>query len=368
MSLPIPRSYAPMEALQVGELPLGEQWQYEPKWDGFRCIAFRDGAKVDLMSKAGKPLGRYFPDIVDAVKAIDAERFVLDGEIVIPVGKLLSFDELLLRIHPAASRVRMLAEEHPALLIVFDLLVDSAGASLVKQPLAERRVALEEFAVKHLAGAGALRLSPATTAERTVKRWYASVGSALDGVIAKRRDLPYQNGERTGMQKLKQKRTADCVVGGFRYASKGTSMGSILLGLYDEHGLLNHVGFCSAFPVAERRELTPKLEALAGKPGFTGQAPGGPSRWSTERTGEWVPLKAKLVVEVEYDHFTGGRFRHGTGFLRWRPDKAPKQCTFKQVAREAASSLLLLGAATRSAGKKKTGSTAKKRRVSQRKP
>lgn len=367
MSLPIPRSYAPMEARQVGELPLGAQWQYEPKWDGFRCIAFRDGAKVDLMSKLGKPLGRYFPDIVEAVKAIDAERFVLDGEIVIPLGKLLSFDELLLRIHPAASRVKMLAEEHPAMLIVFDLLVDSEGASLVKQPLSERRVALEAFAVKKLAGAGAIRLSPATTAERTVKRWYASVGSALDGVIAKRRDLPYQTGERTGMQKLKQKRTADCVVGGFRYASKGRSMGSLLLGLYDEKGLLNHVGFCSAFSAAERKELTPKLEALMGKPGFTGQAPGGPSRWSTERTGEWVSLETKLVVEVEYDHFTGGRFRHGTGFLRWRPDKAPKQCTMKQVEREAASSLLLLGAATRSVGKKKTGSTAKNQGASQRK-
>jgi ATP-dependent DNA ligase len=356
-----------MEALQVGELPLGEQWQYEPKWDGFRCIAFRDGAKVDLMSKSGKPLGRYFPDIVEAVKAIDAERFVLDGEIVIPLGKLLSFDELLLRIHPAASRVKMLAEEHPAMLIVFDLLVDSEGASLVKQPLSERRVALESFAVKKLAGAGVIRLSPATTLEKTVKRWYASVGSALDGVIAKRRDLPYQTGERTGMQKLKQKRTADCVVGGFRYASKGRSMGSLLLGLYDEKGLLNHVGFCSAFSAAERKEFTPKLEALMGKPGFTGQAPGGPSRWSTERTGKWVSLETKLVVEVEYDHFTGGRFRHGTGFLRWRPDKAPKQCTMKQVEREAASSLLLLGAATRSVGKKKTGSTAKNQGASQRK-
>jgi ATP-dependent DNA ligase len=368
MSLPIPRSYAPMEALQVGELPLGKEWQYEPKWDGFRCVAFRDGDKVDLMSKSGKPLGRYFPDVVEAVRAIDAERFVIDGEIVIPVGKLLSFDELLLRIHPAASRVKTLAEAHPAMLIVFDLLVDEKGAALVKKPLSERRAALEKFAMKKLAGAGAIRLSPVTTLEKTVKRWYASVGSALDGVIAKRRDLPYQTGERTGMQKLKQKRTADCVVGGFRYASKGSSMGSILLGLYDDDGLLNHVGFCSAFSVAERAKLTPELEALKGKPGFTGQAPGGPSRWSTERTGEWEPLATKLVVEVEYDHFTGGRFRHGTGFLRWRPDKSPKQCTMRQVEREAASSLLLLGAATRSAAKKKTGSTAKKKKTSQRKP
>jgi ATP-dependent DNA ligase len=242
------------------------------------------------------------------------------------------------------------------MLITFDLLVDDRGASLVSAPLAERRVALEEFARRHLAGAGALRLSPATTAERTVKRWYASVGSALDGVIAKRRDLPYQSGERTGMQKLKQKRTADCVVGGFRYASKGSSMGSLLLGLYDDEGLLDHVGFCSAFSTDERAKLTPKLEALVKKPGFTGQAPGGPSRWSTARTGEWEPLAPKLVVEVEYDHFTGGRFRHGTGFLRWRPDKAPRQCTMKQVEREAASSLLLLGAATRAAARSKARS------------
>jgi ATP-dependent DNA ligase len=311
------------------------------------------------MSKSGKPLGRYFPDIVEALEALDAKRFVLDGEIVIPVGKMLSFDELLLRIHPAASRVRTLAAEHPAMMIVFDLLVDEEGRSRVDEPLAERRAALEAFATTYLAGAGSVRLSPATTAERTVKRWYASVGSALDGVIAKRRDLPYQTGERTGMQKLKQKRTADCVVGGFRYASKGSSIGSLLLGLYDEKGLLNHVGFCSAFSAAERAELTPKLEALVKEPGFTGQAPGGPSRWSTARTGDWKPLATKLVVEVEYDHFTGGRFRHGTGFLRWRPDKAPRQCTMKQVEREAASSLLLLGAATRSATRRTVASREK---------
>ena len=336
----------------MGELPVGSDWQYEPKWDGFRCIAFRDGDRIDLMSKAGKPLGRYFPDVVQALESLGASQFVLDGEIVIPIARMLSFDELLLRIHPAASRVRALAEAHPAMLIVFDLLVDDEGRSLVKEPLSTRREALEAFATKYLAGAGAVRLSPATTSERTVKRWYASVGSALDGVIAKRRDLPYQTGERTGMQKLKQKRTADCVVGGFRYASKGHIVGSLLLGLYDEQGLLNHVGFCSAMSAKERAALTPKLEALREKPGFTGQAPGGPSRWSTARTGEWEPLATKLVVEVEYDHFTGGRFRHGTGFLRWRPDKSPRQCTMKQVEREAASSLLLLGAATRSATRK----------------
>jgi len=342
-----------MEAQQVGELPLGGEWQYEPKWDGFRCLAFRDGDRVDLMSKSGKPLGRYFPDLVEALRELGASSFVLDGEIVIPVGKMLSFDELLLRIHPAATRVRALADAHPAMFIVFDLLVSDAGKSLVREPLERRRVALEKFAARYLRGGSAVRLSPATTSERTVKRWYASVGSALDGVIAKRVDLPYQSGERTGMQKLKQHRTADCVVGGFRYASKGKVVGSLLLGLYDRAGLLDHVGFCSALSAAERKSLTPRLEALIGKPGFTGRAPGGPSRWSTARSAEWEPLKTKLVVEVEYDHFTGGRFRHGTGFLRWRPDKSPRQCTMTQVEREAASSLLLLGAATRRAGRSK---------------
>jgi ATP-dependent DNA ligase len=244
-------------------------------------------------------------------------------------------------------------------MVVFDLLVDDDGRSLVHEPLSERRAVLEAFAMKYLAGAGSVRLSPATTSERTVKRWFASVGSALDGVIAKRLDLPYQTGERTGMQKLKQKRTADCVVGGFRYASKGKIVGSLLLGLYDDDGLLDHVGFCSAISAKERAALTPKLEALIQKPGFTGRAPGGPSRWSTARTGEWEPLATKLVVEVEYDHFTGGRFRHGTGFLRWRPDKAPRQCTMQQVVREAASSLLLLGAATRSATRKSAASREK---------
>lgn len=341
-----------MEAQQVGELPVGDEWQYEPKWDGFRCLAFRDGDRVDLMSKSGKPLGRYFPDLVEALKELDSPRFVLDGEIVIPVGKLLSFDDLLLRIHPAASRVRTLAEAHPAMIIVFDLLVDDDGTSRVGEPLAERRVALEKFATRYLRGRSAVRLSPATTSERTVKRWYASVGSALDGVIAKRRDLPYQTGERAGMQKLKQHRTADCVVGGFRYASKGKVVGSLLLGLYDGKGLLDHVGFCSALSASEREVLTPRLEALIGRPGFSGRAPGGPSRWSTARSAEWEPVRTKLVAEVEYDHFTGGRFRHGTGFLRWRPDKSPRQCTMAQVEREAASSLLLLGAATRSAGRR----------------
>jgi ATP-dependent DNA ligase len=218
VTLPIPRSYAPMEALLVDELPTGTNWQYEPKWDGFRCLAFRDGDKVDVMSKAGKPLSRYFPDLVEMLLAVKAKRFVLDGEIVVPHHGELSFDELLLRIHPAKSRVARLAVESPASLIVFDLLVDAKGRSLVKLPLAERRPALEAFVAAEVPASLRIRLSPATTKMVTVKRWFRSVGGGLDGVIAKQLDVPYQSGNRDGMQKMKSMRTAECVVGGFRYA------------------------------------------------------------------------------------------------------------------------------------------------------
>ncbi len=327
-----------MEALLVDEVPTGENWQYEPKWDGFRCLAFRDGKGVDLMSKAGKPLGRYFPDVVAMLLDVDAQRFVLDGEIVVPVDRGLSFDELLQRIHPAKSRVDSLAREHPAALILFDLLVDAAGRSLVQRPLAERREALEAFVERTISANAAIHLSPATTKLATVRRWFRSIGGGLDGVIAKRRDLPYQSGDRTGMQKVKHMRTADCVVGGFRYATKGKIVGSLLLGLYDGGGLLHHVGFTSSIKTAEKQALTAKLEELVAAPGFTGQAPGGPSRWSTERTGEWQPLRPKLVVEVRYDHFSGGRFRHGTALVRWRPDKSPRQCTISQVEQESGGS------------------------------
>ncbi len=351
--LPIPLGYAPMEAKLTDRLPEGRDWQFEPKWDGFRCLAFRNGDHVELRSKSGQPFNRYFPDLVAALRAVRAQEFVLDGEIVVPVGDRLSFDELLLRIHPAASRVAKLASEHPALFIVFDLLVDADGTSLVDRPLTERRPALERFALRHIPRGSAIRLSPMTTNRRTVERWFRSLGAGLDGVIAKRRDLPYQSGERTGMLKFKRKRTADCVVGGFRYATKGKWVGSLLLGLYDEDELLHHVGFTSSFVshlrVDERRELTAKLERLIRPPGFTGQRPGGPSRWSTRRSAEWEPLAPTLVVEVEYDHFSGGRFRHGTKFVRWRPDKAPRQCTMAQVVQESRTTLSLLTAARRTA-------------------
>jgi ATP-dependent DNA ligase len=342
VTLPIPVTYPPMEALLVSELPTGEEWQYEPKWDGFRCLVHRDGDSIELMSKAGKPLARYFPDLVETVRGIAAERFVIDGEIVIPHEGSLSFDELLMRIHPATSRVKKLAAEHPATLIVFDLLVDAKGESLVQLPLVARREALEAFVGAYVPADIAIHLSPATTSMATVTQWFRSVGGGLDGVIAKQLDLPYQSGTRHGMKKMKAMRSADCVVGGFRYASKGKLVGSLLLGLYDDGGLLHHVGFTSNVPNPDKPAVTKKLEQIIKAPGFTGQAPGGPSRWSTERTGEWEPLAPTLVVEVKYDHFSGGRFRHGTSLLRWRPDKDPHQCTIAQVEQEGRSALALL--------------------------
>jgi ATP-dependent DNA ligase len=331
-----------MEARSVDEIPVGDEWQYEPKWDGFRCLAFRDGDKVFLQSKAGQPLARYFPDVVGALEELPAKQFVLDGELAIPIDGALSFDELQLRLHPAASRVQKLAAAHPALFIVFDLLADTRGKSLLSLPLSERRKQLERFARDNFKSRSSVRLSPATTDLAKAKKWFDKVGGDLDGVIAKQRDVPYASGERTAMVKVKQIRTVDCVVGGFRYATGARVLGSLLLGLYDDDGLLHHVGFTSAFKASERPALTKKFEALRKKPGFTGNAPGGPSRWSTERTGEWEPVDPKIVVEITYDHFTGDRFRHGTKIVRYRPDKKPRQCTMDQVANREGKSLALL--------------------------
>jgi len=342
MALPIPTSYAPMEAKLVAELPVGDVWQYEPKFDGFRCLAFRDGDTVELRSKSGQPFNRYFPEVVAMLRSLPASRFVVDGELVVPEGETLSFDELLMRIHPAQSRVNKLAREHPALYVVFDLLVDENGDALVGRSLAERRQALEGFYQRHVGRESLLKLAPHTVERREADAWLHSLGSGLDGLIAKRRDLPYQPGGRTGMQKFKRMRTADCVVGGFRYGAKERLVGSLLLGLYNDAGLLDHVGFSSNMKAGEKPALTQKLEKLVAPPGFTGNRPGGPSRWSTERSGEWEPLAPKLVAEVQYDHFSGGRFRHGTRFLRWRPDKAPGQCTLEQVTQEAGAVLSLL--------------------------
>jgi ATP-dependent DNA ligase len=341
MSLPVKTNYEPMEAQPATDLPSGPDWRYEPKWDGFRCLAFRNGDHIDLMSKSAKPLTRYFPELANNLSNLKAKQFVLDGEIVIAEDGQLSFDALLMRIHPAASRIKKLSEATPSTFIVFDLLVDENGESLVKLPLETRREKLEQFAKKYFPKKDSLRLSPVTADLAVARKWF-HLGVALDGVVAKRRDLPYQSGERTGMQKIKKKRTADCVVGGFRYLEGKPLVGSLLLGLYDKEGKLDHVGFTSSIQQKDRPALTKKLKALIKAPGFTGKAPGGPSRWSTKRSAEWEPLDPKLVVEVGFDHFTGGRFRHGTKFIRWRPEKAPEQCTMEQVKRESQSALNLL--------------------------
>ena len=320
---------APMEAKLVPELPEDPGWQFEPKWDGFRALVFRDGDAFELLSKSGKSLARYFPEIVALVAGIDQARFVLDGELILPVGDILSFDALQARLHPAESRITKLSRETPAQLMLFDCLRDG-GDDLLGRPLGERRWALEAFHARH--GGPSLLLSPCgnLAAART---WLAQSGGALDGVVAKRLDEPYRPGERA-MLKVKQHRTADCVVGGFRRAKDGDGVASLLLGLYDEAGRLNHVGFTSGIAAGERAALAARLEPLIEAPGFTGKAPGGPSRWNNGEESEWEPLRSELVVEVLYDQVTGARFRHGTRLLRWRPDKVPALCTMEQLVYE----------------------------------
>jgi ATP-dependent DNA ligase len=337
---------AAMEARSVDAIPRGPEWQYEPKWDGFRCLLSRDGSSVTLRSKSGEDLTRYFPELVEAALRLKSTEFTLDGEIVVPHGKAFSFDDLLQRIHPAQSRITRLSKETPALFLAFDLLATAKDRELSRQPLSTRRPVLEAFAKIQFRSQAIFRLSPATTSYATAKKWPAQAGGGFDGVIAKRLDLPYQSGNRDGMQKIKNFRSADCVIGGFRYATNRLDgkkvVGSLLLGLHDEAGLLHHIGFSSAIKREEKPALTAKLEALIGPPGFTGNAPGGPSRWSTERSAQWCPLKPKLVVEVSYDHFSGDRFRHGTTILRWRPDKAPRQCTLDQLKQKAVNPMKLL--------------------------
>ncbi len=323
--------YPPMEAQLVDKLPGGDDWQYEPKWDGFRCVAFREGDEIELRSKSGQSLTRYFPEVVESLAGLKAKNFVLDGELVISLGDAFSFDSLLQRIHPAASRVNKLSQETPATYIVFDLLVADDGKVIAEDNLSKRRQRLENFAGKYLDKQTSIILSPVAFTLEDANNWLSQTGAHLDGVIAKNMTLPYQSGNRKGMVKVKRMRTADCVVGGFRYGTNSKLVGSLLLGLYDDEGGFHHVGFTSSLAAKEKKELTEKLEKLKAETSFTENIPGGPSRWSTERSAEWVPLKAKLVVEVRYDHFTGGRFRHGTKLLRWRPDKAPKQCTLEQI-------------------------------------
>jgi ATP-dependent DNA ligase len=337
-----------MEARSVDSLPRGAEWQYEPKWDGFRCLLTRRDDHLQMQSKSGRDLKRYFPEVAAACMNLAEAQFTLDGELVIPVGDRFSFDDLLQRIHPAVSRIKRLAEETPAVFLAFDLLALGAN-DLARLDLAKRRPALERFAKRFFRRSTIFKLSPASRDYGDAERWLAQAGGGSDGVIAKRLDLPYQGGNRDGMQKIKRTRSADCVIGGFRYQEKRTSgrrlVGSLLLGLYDDAGLLHHVGFSSGLKSKERAALTDKLEAVATDRSFTGSAPGGPSRWSTKRSAEWQAVRPKFVVEVSYDHFSGGRFRHGTTILRWRPDKRPCRCTMEQLQQKSALPAALLSEA-----------------------
>jgi ATP-dependent DNA ligase len=321
-----------MEARAAAELPTGPGWWFEPKWDGFRCLAFRDGADVILQAKSGKPLTRFFPEVAARLAELDERQFALDGELLIAgEGGGFSFESLQTRLHPAESRIRKLAASHPASLALFDMLEDVDGRDLRPEPLSRRREALAAFLGRQ---PGPLLTATPGTDDRAVAQSWLDDGT-LEGVVAKRLDAPYLEGERA-MLKVKRVRTADCVVGGFRYARASSQVGSLLLGLYDDAGRLDHVGFTSGFAGVDRVALTTRLEALRGGAGFTGDAPGGPSRWSDERSTAWTPVRPELVVEVSFDHVSGGRFRHGTRLLRLRPDKAPAQCGMDQIAPTAA--------------------------------
>ncbi|MDI3562379.1 ATP-dependent DNA ligase [Bradyrhizobium sp. Arg816] len=330
----------PMEAESVDQLPRGAQWQYEPKWDGFRCLLIRDGNQISMQSKSGRDLVRYFPEVAAAAAALSPKVLTLDGELIVQLAEGYSFDALLQRIHPAASRVKRLAEERPANFMVFDLL-RSGTIDFSVLPLMKRRAALEAFSRKAFRTDGLFRLSPASRNYADADAWLNSVNEDHDGVVAKRLDLPYRGGTRDGMQKIKLLRSADCVVGGFRYAEKKQGnrkvVGSLLLGLYDEEGLLHHVGFSSGIRSSDRLAFTDRLEKIIKSQSFSGNTPGGPSRWSTKRSAEWKAVRPTYVIEVSYDHVTGDRFRHGTKIIRWRPDKKPSQCRMDQLRQKAAT-------------------------------
>jgi ATP-dependent DNA ligase len=346
MRLPVDPPIAPMLSTAADALPEGDGWQFEPKWDGFRTIVFRDGAEILLQSRDEKPMNRYFPELVAPLTAELPEKCILDGEIVIVGAQGLDFEALLLRIHPAESRVKLLASQTPASFVAWDLLA-VGDEDLRERPLAQRRERLESV----LAGAAApLHLSPATRNREVAQDWFRRFeGAGLDGVMAKRLDEPYRPGERT-MVKVKHARTADCVVAGFRWHKNGagTMVGSLLLGLYDEEGTLHHVGVTAAFTTAVRRQLVEELaplreNALEGHPwrhwaeaqeaaiGKGQRLPGATSRWNRGKDLSWQPLRPERVCEVAYDHMQGTRFRHAAQFVRWRPDKRPEECRYDQL-------------------------------------
>ncbi|WP_406089988.1 ATP-dependent DNA ligase [Streptomyces sp. NBC_01013] len=338
MDLPVMPPVKPMLAKSVKQIPPG--MQYEAKWDGFRAIVHRDGDEVVIGSRTGKPLTRYFPELVTAVRENLPPRCVVDGEIVVAYDGRLDFDRLSERIHPADSRVRLLAEQTPASLVAFDLLA-LGDDSLLDTRQSDRRAVLEAA----LADASApVHLAPSTTDPAMAQEWFERYeGAGLDGVVAKPLDLPYRPDTRA-MYKIKHERTADCVVAGYRFHKSGPVVGSLLLGLYDEQGTLQHVGVCAAFPMKRRAELVAELEPLvtqvAEHPwGSWGDAeahegsrmPGAPSRWSGKKDMSWVALRPERVCEVAYDHMEGDRFRHTTQFRRWRPDRTPTGCTYAQL-------------------------------------
>jgi ATP-dependent DNA ligase len=341
VKLPIKPPVEPMLAKLEEGIPRGDGWRYEPKWDGFRAIVFRDGDEVHIGSRGRRPLHRYFPEVVEAAREALPERCVVDGEIVVAVDRVLDFENLQLRLHPAESRVRMLSKKIPASFVAFDLLAEGS-TDLRKQPLSERWSRLAEHVdgqttaklmQRILSPKTSVVLTPQTDDPDEAERWFDELEPAgLDGVIAKRDDLTYQPGKRV-MVKVKHHRTIDCVVGGYRIHKSGEGVGSLLLGLYSDDGILHHVGACGAFPARQRITLLEKLKPLEGGESFHPDTVlGGPSRWRAQEK-EWIPLQPKLVCEVAYDHFQGGhRFRHLAQFLRWRDDVDPRDCTFAQAA------------------------------------
>jgi ATP-dependent DNA ligase len=342
MDLPLLPPVKPMLAKATTKLPTAEGLFYEPKWDGFRCIVFRDGDEVELGSRNERPLTRYFPEVVAAVKEALPERCVVDGEIVVPQGDRLHFESLLQRIHPAKSRVDLLAENTPAHFVAFDLLA-LGDESLLETPFAERRERLRAA----VSGTERVHLTAVTQDAATAQRWFDEFeGAGLDGVVAKAPDLPYGPDQRL-MTKVKHVRTADCVVAGFRWHKSGPIVGSLLLGLYDEGGL-QHIGVAASFPMARRAELVEELapyranaldghpwqdwaNAQVGEDGTEHRMPGAQSRWNAGKDLSWVPLRPELVVEVKYDQLEGRRLRHTGQFLRWRPDREPLSCTYDQL-------------------------------------
>ena len=332
VTTPLQPPIAPMLAKLSEAIPQGEGWLYEPKWDGFRCILFFDGTELYLQSRDLKPLGRYFPDLEEKLPPLLGGPVVLDGEIVIMGAKGLDFDSLQLRIHPAASRVKLLAGQTPAAFVAFDILAEG-DEDLRAQPFAERRKRLEALLGE---AKPPLHVTPATTDSTLAADWFDRFeGAGFDGVIAKRLDGAYLPGKRA-MAKIKHLRTVDCVVGGYRWnkGEEGVSVGSLLLGLYDAEGVVHYVGHTSSFNAADKRALVTALalyvtddEAI----GFgRGRTPGAPSRWSSGKDTSWVRLRPELVIEVTFDYLQGDRFRHASTFRRWRTDKDPESCTFDQ--------------------------------------